>query len=242
MAAYTAAECAIRMLVPGDKTNTLTDMFTRVADDFKVNSVQGVLSHQLERNTIDGEKVIASKVDVENPESKVDFEFEENEVYAIDIVMSSGEGKPKEFEQRMTVFKRDQESNYQLKLKASRAIFSEIVNKFSTFPFTMRAMDEKKGKFGIKECLNHQLVQGYPVLQEKQGEVVAHVKFTALLMPHGTVKISGLPFNLDNIKSDKKVTNKQTLETLAKAIRKRKKKKRNRKKKKKNASAEEAKA
>merc|ERR1711937_587048 len=103
MAAHVAAECAIRLLKAGAKNDALTKMFTQVADDFKCNPVQGVLSQQLERNIIDGEKIIASKIEPENPESKVEFEFDQNEVYAIDIVMSSGDGKPKEFEQRMTV-------------------------------------------------------------------------------------------------------------------------------------------
>lgn len=40
---------------------------------------------------IDGNKVVLS---VSNPETRVDdAEFEENEVYAIDIVASTGEGK-----------------------------------------------------------------------------------------------------------------------------------------------------
>lgn len=40
---------------------------------------------------IDGNKVILS---VSNPETRVDdAEFEENEIYAIDIVTSTGEGK-----------------------------------------------------------------------------------------------------------------------------------------------------
>jgi hypothetical protein len=69
----------------------------------------------------------------------------------------------------MTVFKRDMESTYQLKMKASRAVYSDIKERFGFFPFTMRAMDEKKAKFGIRECITHQLVQGYPVLQEKEG-------------------------------------------------------------------------
>lgn len=53
--------------------------------------MEGVLSHQLKQFVIDGNKVIIS---VSNPDTKVDeFEFEENEVYAIDIVTSTGEGK-----------------------------------------------------------------------------------------------------------------------------------------------------
>ena len=40
---------------------------------------------------IDGNKVVLS---VSNPDTRVDdAEFEENEVYAIDIVTSTGEGK-----------------------------------------------------------------------------------------------------------------------------------------------------
>lgn len=53
--------------------------------------VEGVLSHQLKQFVIDGNKVVLS---VSNPDTRVDdAEFEENEVYAIDIVTSTGEGK-----------------------------------------------------------------------------------------------------------------------------------------------------
>lgn len=45
----------------------------------------------MKRFVIDGNKVILNKA---TPEHKVEeFEFEENQCYAIDIVMSTGEGK-----------------------------------------------------------------------------------------------------------------------------------------------------
>ena len=50
-------------------------------------------------------------------------EFQVHEVYAIDILMSSGEGKAKEKETRTTVYKRTEEQ-YSLKMKASRGMFS----------------------------------------------------------------------------------------------------------------------
>lgn len=53
--------------------------------------MEGVLSHQLKQFVIDGNKVILS---VTSPETRVDdAEFEENEVYAVDIVTSTGDGK-----------------------------------------------------------------------------------------------------------------------------------------------------
>lgn len=51
------------------------------------------MSHEMKQFVIDGNKCVLNKP---TPEAKVeDTEFEENEVYAIDIVVSTGEGKPK---------------------------------------------------------------------------------------------------------------------------------------------------
>ena len=123
--------------------------------------MEGVLSHQLKQSVIDGNKVVLS---VSNADTKVDdAEFEENEVYAIDIVTSTGEGKVRisvflhvmllffmsdhifvEYscqsklldEKQTTIYKRAVDKNYNLKMKASRFIFSEISWKFPIMPFT----------------------------------------------------------------------------------------------------------
>jgi hypothetical protein len=44
------------------------------------------------------------------------------------------------------------------------------------------------------------------ILMERPGDIVVHVKFTVLLLPSGTVKITGLPFPTDAIHSDKAST------------------------------------
>ena len=54
-------------------------------------------------------------------------EFQVHEVYAIDILMSSGEGKAKEKETRTTVYKRTEEQ-YSLKMKASRGMFDSSLS------------------------------------------------------------------------------------------------------------------
>lgn len=49
-------------------------------------------------------------------------EFEENEVYAVDIVVSTGEGKAKvKDEKETTVYKRALDMEYNLKMKVRRA-------------------------------------------------------------------------------------------------------------------------
>lgn len=96
----------------------------------------GVLSHQVKRYIVDGNRVIINK---ETQENKVDeFEFEENEVYCIDLLFSTGEGKAREAEAKTTVYKRAVDVEYNLKLKASREAMHEINKKFPTFPFTLR--------------------------------------------------------------------------------------------------------
>ncbi|KAL5742511.1 hypothetical protein ACOSP7_029243 [Xanthoceras sorbifolium] len=188
-AANTAAEVALRLVRPGKKNKDVTDAIQKVAAAYDCKIVEGVLSHQLKQFVIDGNKVVLS---VSNPETRVDdAEFEENEVYAIDIVTSTGDGKPKLLDEKQTtVYKRAVDKNYHLKMKASRFIFSEISQKFPIMPFTARALEEKRARLGLVECVNHDLLQPYPVLHEKPGDYVAHIKFTVLLMPNGSDRIT----------------------------------------------------
>lgn len=79
-------------------------------------------------------------------------------------------------EQETTVYKRALEMEYSLKLKASRAVFSDINRRFPALPFTLRALENKQSRLGLVECLNHGLLHPYPVLYEKAGELVAQVR------------------------------------------------------------------
>ncbi|URD78328.1 Proliferation-associated protein 2G4 [Musa troglodytarum] len=78
-------------------------------------------------------------------------------------------------------------------MKSSRFIFSEISQKFPIMPFSARALEEKRARLGLVECVNHDLLQPYPVLHEKPGDLVAHIKFTLLLMPNGSDRITSHP-------------------------------------------------
>jgi curved DNA binding protein len=192
MAAWTAAEAALRLVQVGNTNAMVTEVFAKVADEFKCKPVQGVLSHQLKKHVIDGNQSIIS---IETPDEKVDeFEFEMNEVYCIDVVMSTGEGKTKETELRHTVYKRAPETTYNLKTQKARQFISEVNRRFPALPFSLRQIeDEQVARVGVSEAKRHELLDEYPVLKEKDREVVAQFKFTALLLPGGTKRITGLP-------------------------------------------------
>merc|ERR1711865_532539 len=118
MAAWNAAEAALRLVQVGNTNTQVTEAFAKIAEEFKCKPVAGVLSHQLKKWVIDGNQSIIS---AETPEEKVDeFEFGMNEVYCLDVVMSTGEGKTKESEVRHTVYKRAPEVSYNLKTQKAR--------------------------------------------------------------------------------------------------------------------------
>jgi curved DNA binding protein len=225
-AAHIASEVAHRLIKPGTKNTEVTEVIAKVAQEFECQPLEGVLSHQMKRFVIDGNNVIINK---ETVDQKVDeFEFEENQVYGVDIVISSGEGKAKELETRTTIFKRAVDQNYLLKMKASRYVFNEMNAKFPTLPFTLRAFDdEKKARLGITECLKHDLVSPYPVLFEKPGDFVAQFKFTVLILPSGTIRLNSQP--LPYVTSDKEVKDEKIKSILATGTKRAKKSKKKKK-------------
>merc|ERR1712060_229785 len=176
--------------------------------------MQGVLSHQLKKHVIDGSRVIIS---TNTTEEKVEeFEFESNEVYCIDIVMSSGEGKGKETELRNTVFKRAVETSYLLKTPKARQFISEVNRRFPALPFTLRAIeDEQVARVGVVEAKRHELLDEYPVLKEKEKTFVAQFKFTVLLLPGGTKKITGLQLDDQKVASTLSVQDEELKKLLA---------------------------
>nr|CAB3494318.1 unnamed protein product [Digitaria exilis] len=132
-AANTAAEVAMRLVRPGKKIRDVAEAVEKVAAAYDCKIVEGVLSHQLKQFVIDGNEVVR----VSNGHTKVDdAEFEENEVYAIDIVTSTGEGKPKLLDvNETTIYKRAVDKNCYLKTDAARLMFSEISQKFPYHAF-----------------------------------------------------------------------------------------------------------
>merc|ERR1712159_134923 len=191
MAASVAAEAVLAALKPGVKNSALTEIFGKAAEAFGVNVVEGVLSHQTKRFVIDGNKVIISKV-VPGEQTVDEDTFEVNDVLAVDIMMSTGEGKPQEKdEKKQMVFKRAVDQNYNLKMKVSREIFSKITSMHPTLPFTLRDYEDSRARLGMKECLEHDLFHTYPVLEEKEGEFVAQFKFTVMLSEEGVQRVTG---------------------------------------------------
>jgi len=209
MAAHFASEAALRLLKSGNETYTITDTVEKVAEAYQCKPIEGMLSHQLKQFKIDGEKTIIQNPSDAQKKEHEKFEFATHEVYAMDVLISTGEGVGREMDTRVSVYKKTDET-YQLKLKASRMFYSEVTHKYGTMPFNLRNFeDEKKAKLGVSECVNHKLIEPFQVLYEKTNEIVVQFKFTVLLMPNGPHKITGLPFESELYQSELVVSDPQ---------------------------------
>ncbi|KAJ3414259.1 Proliferation-associated protein 2G4 [Chytridiales sp. JEL 0842] len=225
-AAYIATEAALRLLKPGKTNYEVTEAIEKIAADFECTPVQGMLSHQLKRNVLDGDKRIILNPTEQQKKEIEKFEFAEGEVYSLDILISTGEGVPKPQETRCTVFKKVPLASYQLKTAAARTTFSTISKENGDMAFSIRQFqDQTKARLGLIECAKHGLVTPYDVFYEKEGSEVAHILLTVLLMPNGPLKITGVQWDQDLVKADKVLKNEEIKELLRQPVKTNKKKK-----------------
>ena len=156
-------------------------------DEFVPNgNVPGIMSCQMSRYVIDGKnedndefphQFILSKNNPNYEFTMRKVEFLEDEVYAIDILMSTGLGKLRETD-NSKIYKRNHDNKVMLKLKASR----DVLNSFNQEKFPICTDTSKLGfNAGMRDCLSKKLVEKYPIVTEKDGEYIARIKFTVVV-------------------------------------------------------------
>lgn len=239
VAAYNAMLVAAASISAGAKNEDVTAAVERVAKAYGITPISSVRMHQMKRYVLDGVKEVALKAPLpDDPEEEKvpECTFEQAEVYAVDVAMSTGDGKARPGELRTTVYKRNVEKQYHLKVKASRQVLAEVDKKFPTLPFTLRHLsDVRTARLGINECISHGLLTPYPSLHDYSGKV-AHFKCTVLLLPSGTSRVTGLDLP-EYFKTDKQPDEEtqkiltEIEEAEAKKAKKKAQKKKNKKKK-----------
>jgi methionine aminopeptidase len=252
-AAYNAAEVSLRMLKPGTINREITKIIQETTGAYDCNPIQNMASYNIEKDVVEGEKtILQNPVDQlskmkeskdENPSGKdlttnnavlgEKQEIEVNDVWCIDVLASTGEGRVMGTEIKTSLFRRNADSQYQLKMKTSREILANATNAHGFHTFSLRDVEsETRARLGLKECINHEVVTPHAVMQERSTECVAQFKYTVLVLPHGILKVTGLGFDKEMYLTEKTCSEKiQAL--LATSI----SKKANKKKKKKTKAA-----
>lgn len=214
LAAYHASQAALRLLKDGTSNYAVTEAVQKIAAEYKCKPIEGMLSHQLKQFKIDGEKTIIQNPTIAQKKEHEKCEFEKYEVYAMDVLVSTGEGLGKELDTKVSIYKKTEE-NYLLKLKASRAFYAEVKKKYGPMPFNLRNFEEEaKAKMGVHECVTHKLVEPFQVLYEKHNEIVAQFKNTVLILPNGLTVVTGCPFDVTCFDSEYSVQDEEMKKLL----------------------------
>lgn len=220
-AAWNSAEAALRTIKAGNKNWDVTKIVDDVVKDYGCTALEGMLSHKFDHNDVEaGKEIILNPTESQKKGSKTHTFGPESEVYGVDVLVSSGEGKVSPSTELQTTIYRKAGITYQLKLQSSRNIYTEITKKSGNFPYSIRnTADIKKARLGLKECVSHNLLIPYDVVEEKRDEVVAQFFSTILITPEGTTRLAG-PTEPDfkKIVTDKKVKDEKAVELLAKAL------------------------
>lgn len=129
LAAYHASQAALRLLKHGEGNYSITTAVQKVTEAYKCKPIEGMLSHQLKQNKIDGEKTIIQNPTAAQKKEHEKCEFEHYDVFAMDVLVSSGEGQGKELDTKISIYKKTEE-NYLLKLKASKTFYAEVCSSY----------------------------------------------------------------------------------------------------------------
>lgn len=92
LAAYWASQAALRLLKVGSTNYGVTEAVQKIANSYKCKPIEGMLSHQLKQFKIDGEKTIIQNPNDAQKKEHEKCDFEVHEVYAMDVLISTGEG------------------------------------------------------------------------------------------------------------------------------------------------------
>lgn len=218
LAAYHGLHAALRQMYEKKHTNYhATESIKIACEEYGVEAVEGVISHRMTRDVVDGQEGIINKVTFDQ---KVDLRnYEVGDVFAVDVVVSTGEGKPKESGAKSSVLKRCIENTYNLKSESARKFLSLAEINFQTFPFSLNYFDNEENlkmkgkvenvanvvKVGIVECLRNELFTSYPVLVEKEGDIVAQFKYTVAVRQDKPIVIAGHLLDTTLFASDKEI-------------------------------------
>lgn len=207
--AWIASEAAIRSFQPGKRNWDVTNIVSEVAKEFGTTPVESMLTHNIERNVLYGPKEVILNPTKDNKTQMETHKFEENEVYGLDILIStSADGKVKPSKYRTSLYKLTGNS-YSLKLKSSHYALGEVKKKVSgLFPFNVRSLeDARKVRTGMIECSNHKVSLSYDIFAEKEGEFIAQYFTTFAVTKNGIVKYTSPTFDAEAYVSDKEIAN-----------------------------------
>ena len=171
-----ALEAAIDLVEPGVQTGELGAAIEAAIDGYGYNPVVNLTGHGL------GHWEQHTEPNIPNRAVSQGVELTVGDVVAIEPFATDGAGKVSEGNQE-EIFALEQERS--VRNRQAREVLEQVTEEFRTLPFATRWLDSSRAEMALRRLKRQDVVHGYPVLKEEDGQLVSQKEHTVIVTEDG---------------------------------------------------------
>lgn len=171
-----ALDAALDIIEPGIHTGEIGAEIEDVIDGYGYNPVVNLTGHGL------GHWEQHTPPNIPNRAVDSGVELSVGDVVAIEPFATDGGGKVNEGTTE-EIFALERERS--VRNRQARQAIDQITDQFRTLPFATRWLDVSRAEMAIRRLKQADIVHGYPVLQEDEGNLVSQKEHTIIITEDG---------------------------------------------------------
>jgi methionyl aminopeptidase len=175
-ASEAALDAALDLVEPGVEAGTLGAVIEETIDSYGYNPVVNLSGHGL------GHWEQHTDPNIPNRAVEQSATLEVGDVVAVEPFATTGSGKVREGAQE-EIFALENEGT--VRDRAARQALEQITEQYRTLPFAARWLDTPRPGMALRRLQAQDIVHGYPVLKEAEGELVSQREHTIIVTPDG---------------------------------------------------------
>ena len=175
-AAEAALDAALETVAPGVEAGEVGAVIEETIDGYGYNPVVNLSGHGL------GRWEQHTEPNVPNRAVEQSATLEVGDVVAIEPFATTGSGKVREGAQE-EIYALETERS--VRDRAAREALEQITEEFQTLPFAARWLDGPRAEMALRRLTAQGVVHGYPVLKEREGELVSQKEHTVIVTDDG---------------------------------------------------------
>jgi len=171
-----ALQAAVDTVEPGIETGHLGAVIERVIEGYGYNPVVNLTGHGL------GHWEQHVPPNIPNRKVSQGVELSVGDVVAIEPFATDGGGKVKEGSAE-EIYALETEGS--IRDRQARQALEQITEEFRTLPFATRWLDTRRAEMALRRLKQRDIVHGYPVLKEREGNLVSQKEHTVIVTEDG---------------------------------------------------------
>jgi methionyl aminopeptidase len=171
-----ALDAALDIIEPGVHTGAIGAEIESVIDSYGFNPVVNLTGHGLGH----WEQHIPPNIPNRGVDSGVELSV--GDVVAIEPFATDGGGKVNEGTTE-EIFALERERS--VRNRQARQAIDQITDQYRTLPFATRWLDVSRAEMAVRRLKQADIVHGYPVLQEDEGNLVSQKEHTIIITEDG---------------------------------------------------------